>query len=265
MRTPPGRRAFTLVEVLVSIGIIGLLLGLLLPALSGVRTASLKMQCQSNLRQMSLAAQHYAAIWEAWPTAIRYDIVDGVPAKIAWDWVTTYSTGELISPGPLWAFTDHPDRVMQCPGYQGDSNFKGDPFTGYNYNTSYLGGEAMWVDVGWEPVRMGVPPHACARADRTAMFGCGGWKGGANKFMRAPVGMNETPQFDSPHSLSIKYSGGQAFHYAGTTNTAYIDGHVASVNQSREGNRATRGLLNDYLAFPKNGFLSDNDSAYDPR
>src|SRR3954470_18970177 len=63
------RRAFTLVELLVVVAIIGVLVALVLPAVQSAREASRRVSCTNNLRQIGIAIQNYHGVTNCLPVA----------------------------------------------------------------------------------------------------------------------------------------------------------------------------------------------------
>ena len=87
------RRGFTLVELLVSISIIGILVGLLLPAVQQAREAARRMRCQNNLKQIGLAFQNYHSSLRRFPPGYISNVNNaGNETGAGWGW------GSLLLP-----------------------------------------------------------------------------------------------------------------------------------------------------------------------
>ena len=138
--------------------------------------------------------------------------------------------------------------VLQCPSFVGGAaNWQGDPFTGYNYNCSYVG------KVEGDPGARAAPALLSQVEDpaRTALFGDGQYAGGANKFMRAPV---REKAFDGS-GTGVREAGTQGFRHRGRTNVAFCDGHVETL--AKPYRRGDEGFVSAGC-----GFLSPDNSLY---
>jgi prepilin-type N-terminal cleavage/methylation domain-containing protein/prepilin-type processing-associated H-X9-DG protein len=62
-----ARSGFTMVELLVSIAIIGLMIGLLMPAIQSAREAARFTQCNNNLRQIGLTTHEWRDVLGCYP------------------------------------------------------------------------------------------------------------------------------------------------------------------------------------------------------
>jgi prepilin-type processing-associated H-X9-DG protein len=122
----PRRRrraaAFTLVELLVVIGIIAILVGVLLPALGAARQQARAVACLSNIRQIAVAAQMYAQESRVYVTYVP--AMNGNPPRDRKELLFPYlrqgkSNGDNAG-----------NQVWHCP-----SNERVDAETSYGFNT----------------------------------------------------------------------------------------------------------------------------------
>jgi prepilin-type N-terminal cleavage/methylation domain-containing protein len=139
MRKKP---AFTLVELLVVIGIIAVLVALLLPALNKARQQAFNTQCASNLRQIVTGSTMYANANRGYlPARFREGSAYTEPL---WSYFFD-DNGKLFQLGLLWQnkYISDP-RVFYCPGGRADIRFSYDdspkPFlsdNSFTYRSSY--------------------------------------------------------------------------------------------------------------------------------
>jgi prepilin-type N-terminal cleavage/methylation domain-containing protein/prepilin-type processing-associated H-X9-DG protein len=147
-RRNPGPRAFTLVELLVVVTIIGILISLVMPGVQSVRESARRMQCGSNLKQLGLALQAYHSTMGIFPAAIRFPTGQDPRTSTQYqtNWVIAIlpylDNRQLYGSFNFKAYISDPTNqgprsatlpVMLCPTDVGGNNFYGSAADGPNW------------------------------------------------------------------------------------------------------------------------------------
>lgn len=224
MRSPlyRSRSAFTLIELLVVITIIGVLVGMIMPAITLVMDSARKTSCANNLRQIGMAQASYSGDNRSWLPYLNWDGVD-VSARGHSGGIFEY----LIAPylgleqPTLWQETGAP--IFRC---------KASPVKGLGNNpnwmrglTSYEGSFYYIYSESYEATRTSYLPLETPRLMRARMR-----MGGFSQSAATPYQFcsNRESQIDGWWGLQ-----GRSWHMAFKRPTLFLDGHVRVLTSAR--------------------------------
>ena len=291
------KKAFTLIELLVVVAILVLLIAILLPSLQKAKEQARQVYCKNNLRQMLSAAHAYTMNHDGYFPIAHYtrtvaagsgSEVSGMDNSVSvvqppeesqtqtiysysWDFTTVLAGDtQTIIPGLLWE-SDTTEQVHQCPSYKGQDNWSGAAYSGYNYNTSYIGhgqpesvssdytGQVLTIGLSSQQIILPAKASEIRSSSQCILFGDGHYSGGANKLMRSPdVWAGDT-------DWTLRTGGTQGFRHNGQTNIGWADGHVGARQEVyTQTHPRYQPLLDGYNEANKVkiGFISPDNSLY---
>ncbi len=243
------RRAFTLIELLVVLAILGVLVGLLLPALSQARERGRQASCLGNLRQLYFANLAYAGDHGCYAPAAPDIWGDNL---VRWYGARTGVGVPFDSrSGPLSPYLGASRAVRGCPS-MGRWNFLTEGAAafeagcgGYGYNYLGVGSQSYLMGYVEAASREGMPPEKISRPATTMMF-CDTafpqWMAGQVRLIE--YSFAEPDKFlSAAGTLYGSPSPSIHFRHRDRANVVWCDGHASAEAMTRSSGASARFLV----------------------
>lgn len=240
------KKAFTLVELLVVIGIIGILSGVLIASFSGSSDSARAAKCLTNLKNLASASQLYSAsnyyVVPPYSTSELSDDIDGYVERAGWvSWlssgmfpaqskvsgteISTYNQNEKdriysLTNGALWRYISGNSSSYVCAQHVNALSSKFKPIWSYVANNK-ISGKVY---------------KSFARADRTLLFAempFDGTENGSYTPSSSKSIYNDCQlQSDNGEVIGFNHSSGKGEKCA---HVVFADGHVEKLRQPKGG------------------------------
>ena len=228
-KSSAGLSAFTLTELLVVIGIIGILAALLLTAISQAKGRVLRIQCANNVRQLGQALQLFIGDNHVYPLD-QSEVLDPAGYHLDWTRALNHELGAGYVPKP--GRDDYLDRgIWKCPSAVHPNDLplpiKNADYISYGYNARGIWRLAETNSLGLSPRAVsGSAVSDSAVLNPTEMLAVGdGFEGHDHILVGGASEMGRI--YDLPNTY--KDDSNEAFlRHRGKANVVFCDGHVES-------------------------------------
>ena len=223
------RCAFTLVELLVVIGIITVLVAILLPAISKARRDAERLACSANLRQLGQALLMYAGENRDW-----LPLSGEARFRHREDWVH-WQVGRNFDESSLWNYLGKSDKVLKCASGVPERAATWYPYS-YSVNVNFtgllqrLGPTDKWVR---PPTRLTRVKRASSRIlaleEDSDKINDGGWEWGLSDPSIVPRSVGWISVRHDRGGEAEPSPFGQAWVRRG--NAVFLDGHCGLIQR----------------------------------